>query len=112
MSNEIVLGTVRGEYKDGSHLLVSKQGRRMSVHFTGDAPALGSDIIGNVSDVGGKLTMDIRPTLLEAILDGNAKIIPIYWKAISRHVHPFQAICCCLNQFLGNFKIFSAIFSN
>lgn len=77
MPNEIVLGTVRGKNSDGSLLLVSKNGKRMSVHFSGDKPSLGSDVIGNIAEKDGKLTMSVKPTLLEAIVDGNAKIIPI-----------------------------------
>nr|WP_250808073.1 hypothetical protein [Neorhizobium tomejilense] len=79
---DIIVGTVRGKNTDGSYVVVKRDGRPVNVFFQSAAPTVGSDIIGNVAvDNDGRSTMVLHPTVLDALLDGHAKIVPITKRA-------------------------------
>jgi hypothetical protein len=76
--SDIIVGTVRGKNKDGSHVVVQRDGRRENVFFRGGSPMIGSDVIGNLSaGEEGRVEMMLYPSVLDAMLDGNVKIIPL-----------------------------------
>jgi hypothetical protein len=79
---DIIVGTVRGRNTDGSYVVVRRDGRPLNVFFPGTSPTVGSDIIGNLAvDDTGRSTMNLHPTVMDALLDGHAKIVPITQRA-------------------------------
>jgi len=76
MEGEIVVGTVRGTRKDGKHIVVRRDGRVMDVLFDGDhSPLIGGDVIGRVRfDEEGTARMTLKPSVLDALLEGKATI--------------------------------------
>jgi hypothetical protein len=76
--SDIIVGTVRGKNKDGSYVVVQRDGRRADVVFRSGTPMIGSDVIGNLSTgEDGRVEMMLYPSVLDAMLDGHAKIIPL-----------------------------------
>jgi hypothetical protein len=76
--SDIIVGTIRGKNGNGSYSVVKRDGRPINVFFTDGSPTIGSDVIGSISaDETGRLSMALHPTVLDALLDGHAKIIPI-----------------------------------
>ncbi|MCV9963827.1 hypothetical protein OIU34_18275 [Pararhizobium sp. BT-229] len=76
--SDIIVGTVRGKNKDGSYVVVQRDGRRADVHFRSGAPMIGSDVIGNLSaGEDGRVQMSLYPSVLDAMLDGTARFIPL-----------------------------------
>lgn len=75
---QIIVGTVRAKNADGSYLVVKRDGRPEKVHFPSRPPMIGSDVIGSVElDADGRQTMALYPSVLDALLEGHAKIIPL-----------------------------------
>lgn len=77
MSNGIVVGTVRGRNEDGTYVVVKRSGRTLNVTFDGPTPTLGADVIGNVVETDGQLTMSLKNSVAEAMLEGDVEIIPV-----------------------------------
>lgn len=76
--SDIIVGTVRGKNKDGSYVVVQRDGRRADVHFRSGTPMIGSDVIGNLSaGEDGRVEMSLYPSVLDAMLDGTSRFIPL-----------------------------------
>lgn len=80
--SDIIVGTVRGKNRDGSYVVVRRDGRRANVFFHSGSPTIGSDVIGNaVPDGDDRMKMTLQPTVLDALLAGHSKIVPITKRA-------------------------------
>lgn len=77
MKGEITVGTVRGTREDGRHVLVRRDGTTMDVRFEGGIkPLVGADVIGRIGySTVGEAVMTLKPSLSEALLEGNARIM-------------------------------------
>jgi hypothetical protein len=77
MKGEVTVGTVRGTRNDGRHVLVRRDGTTMDVRFEGSIkPLVGADVIGRISySRVGEAVMTLKPSLSEALLEGNARIM-------------------------------------
>lgn len=75
MRGKVLVGTIRGE-RDGKHVVVGRDGSVTDVIFEGDVvPRRGGDVIGRISyNKFGEATMSLRPTLLDALIEGDVKI--------------------------------------
>lgn len=76
MRGEITVGTVRGT-RGGRHVLVRRDGTTIDVRFEGPIkPLVGGDVIGRISfNSVGEAVMTLKPSLSEALLEGNARIM-------------------------------------
>jgi hypothetical protein len=82
MSDNIIVGTVRGKNADGSYVVVRRNGSPLNVFFKGTSPMVGADIMGNTAaDENGRVSLALQPTVLDAILAGHARIIPVSKRA-------------------------------
>ncbi len=80
--SSIIVGTIRGKNADGSFVVVKRDGRYVNVSFKSGTPTVGSDVIGRaIEGENGRYTMTLHPTVLDALLDGHAKIVPITTRA-------------------------------
>jgi hypothetical protein len=75
--SDIIVGTVRGKNRDGSYVVVQRDGRRANVNFRAATPMIGSDVIGNLTGEGDRIEMTLYPSVLDAMLDQKTKIIPL-----------------------------------